>query len=150
MVRTKNMRMNSDIMYPWNQRPWVEEIIDSPTGIISSGISEIRPPSIGSDNFGIPFSEYINHADIQELFESWSFLLGKSVFSFILFGMFEVYGHVCDIEVSAEDDRLMGLQFCHKISHGFIPFLAITEAWEVILGIWNIGRDIVEILEFQS
>jgi hypothetical protein len=70
--------------------------------------------------------------------------------SFILLRIFEVYGLMCDIQVSTEDHRFMLLKLGEKSTHCSVPFLTIRQSCEVILGIRDIRIDVVEILEFES
>lgn len=150
MVRSHDIRMDGSILDARSELSGIEEIVDPPAGIIEPSTSQGRPPGIGSLQSGIALAEYVDESDIQESVESMALLQGKSMLPFVLFRMFEIDRLMGDIEISTQDDRFMRLKFCDKIPHRLIPYLPIGQTREVFLGIGDIGRDVVEILELEG
>lgn len=150
MIGPHNIGMNRGLGDTVSEFTRSQEIINSPTRIIRSRISKIGPPSVGSFEARISLTEDVDESDIHKRIESSSLFESISVFSFILFRVFEVYRLVCDIEISTKYHWFVYLEFVEKYTHSSIPFLSIFEAREVVLGIGNIGIHKIEILEFES
>lgn len=86
-----------------------EEIINSPTRIIRSGIIEIGPPGVRSCEVRISLAEYIDKSDIHKRIKPSPLFESVSMFPLILFWILEVYRLVCDIEISAKYHRFVNL-----------------------------------------
>ena len=150
MIRPHNIGVNRGLGDTVGEFTRSEEVINSPTRIIRSRISEIGPPSIDSLEARISLAEDIDESDIHKRIKPSSLFESESVLTLILFRVFEVYRLVCDIEITAKYHRFVYLEFVEKHTHGSIPFLTVFEAREVVLGIGNVGIHEIEILKFES
>lgn len=102
VIRPHNVGMNRGLRDTVSELTRSEKIINSPTRIIRSSISEIGPPSVGSFEARISLTEDINESDIHKCIKSSSLFERESVFTLILFRIFEVYRLVCNIEISTK------------------------------------------------
>lgn len=127
MIRPHDIGMNSGIRDTRCKLTRVEEIINSPTRVICTGIPEWRPPGIRSFETRISLAKNIYQSHFEEFFETMAFLECESVFPFILFPVFQIDGLVSDIQISAKYNRFMSLEFMKEISHSTIPLLTICE-----------------------
>lgn len=150
MIRAHNIWMNRRFSDTWSDSPWYQEIIYSPTRVIGSCISEVWPPCIEPLFSWMLLTKNINKSSIKKFIKTMSFLMSKTMWALILFGIFEIYWLVCNIKVSAKNNRFMCLKFFYKWAHRLIPLLTVRKTRKVIFGIWYVGSNIVEILEFES
>jgi len=102
-----------------------KKVINSPTRVIGSSIAKIGPPCIRSLESWIILSEDIDETCFQELIKPMAFFMSKSMRSFILFWIFEINWLVSNIEISAENNGFMCLEFFDKCAHCSIPLLTI-------------------------
>ena len=125
MIRSHDIRMNSGFRDAWRQLTRMEEIINSPTGIIDSSISHGRPPGVGSLETRISLAKNIYESQFEEFLETMTLLERESVFAFILFPVFQINWLVGDIEISAKYNWFMGLKLRKEDAHSSVPLLTV-------------------------
>ena len=104
-----------------------KEVVNTPTGVVFTGVKAIAPPAIGAGYIGMPIAERIGKSRVKKFREALAFFIRKSGVFVIATGIFEVNLSVGNIEVSTGNEWFLCRKFCNEISIALIPNQALVK-----------------------
>lgn len=150
VIRTQCFRKDICIVYPVLKALRDAEIVDSPAGILFSGLEHVGPPGICVGLVGINGSESIHKTIVKQLGKLLPFLVGKTRICPVCFRILQIDLPVGHIEVPAQDHRLLLLQLLEIRSEIVLPLHSVVKPFKLSFGIWSIHIHKIKSLEFQS
>lgn len=125
------------------------EIVKSPSGVILSCAEAVGPPGV-LDLIGMKIAEAIGEACRQKLGHLAALLIGEACVADIRLGVFDIYFVVRDVEVTRVNYRLFLIEGAEICAHIILKFHTVIYALEAVLGVGNISRYEVKLLELKG
>ena len=127
-----------------------QEIVDSPSDVAGAGVGEAAPPTVMAVTL-LEEAKRIDEAGVDEVLEALALLVGEALLAAVRLWIGEIELRVRNVEIAAEDDRLLLLELLAVGEESGVPMLVPQrEAAEVVFGVWRIDGDDVELREFRS
>ena len=95
-------------------------------------------------------AEGVGEAGVEEAGEAFAFLIGEAGAAAVFLGAGDVDFVVGDVEVAAEDDGFLLGVAGEVVAESGVPFEAVGEAAEFVLGVWGVDVDEGEVRVFES
>ena len=127
-----------------------QEVVDAPSGIVLTGFETVAPPRIDARHIGVEVAPRIGEARRQEVCHLLPFFVGEAGVLMVRLGVLEVDFFMGHVEVAADDDRLVPVQFQQVLAEVVFPFHAVRQAGQFALGIGCIAGHEVVFREFQG
>src|ERR1700728_161807 len=91
------------------QRRGYEKVIDAPPDVARAGVGEIAPPRVVTVAL-LEQAEGIDEAGVEEILESLALLVREALLAPIGLRIRQIELGVCDVQIAAENDRLLALE----------------------------------------
>jgi len=98
----------------------------------------------------VEVAEGVGEAGVEEAGEAFAFLIGEAGAAAVFLGAGDVDFVVGDVEVAAEDDGFLLGVAGEVVAESGVPFEAVGEAAEFVLGVWGVDVDEGEVRVFES
>lgn len=125
------------------------EVVDAPARIRIARLAQVRPPRVDARAVRVERAERVDEARIKELRELAALLIREARIVVIRLRVLEVDLRVRDIEVAADDDRLLRIQSHEVRAERILPLHAVSEALEAALRVRRVDRHEVAVGELQ-
>lgn len=122
MVAAEDVVVDAGILHGLLELLGDHEVVEPPADVFGPAACPHGPPGV-LDFLGVDVPEGVDPSVLQELGEAIPFLLGEACRLFVAFGPGNIDLFVADIEVSAQDDRLLLPQNFKILPEGNIPLL---------------------------
>ena len=123
------------------------EVVDAPSGVVLPGVEAVAPPRVGAGAVGVQGAERVHKAALQQLGHLAPFLIGEAGIHSVGLGILQVDLLMGHVQVAAVDHRLFGVQR-HQIGTDVVlPFHAVVQPGQLILGVGGVAADQIEIVE---
>ena len=109
-----------------------EKIIDSPARIVLSRTTAVMPPGVRVLNRRVQKSERVDEASVQQCGKFCALFVAETRALMISFGMFKVNRLMRDVEVTADNHGLDGVQLRQMFAENFFPTQTTFEPFEVV------------------
>tara|TARA_Y100000389_G_C17379912_1_gene473764 strand:- start:272 stop:874 length:603 start_codon:yes stop_codon:yes gene_type:complete len=125
-----------------------EHVVNSPSGVILSGVVEIRPKGV-LFFFRIVLPPHIFQLSfLQYVFEAIPFFDGKPRILFVGTRMFQVLLRSRDIQITYNHDAF--LDFLDFFQKGLIPVIdSVVKSFDFVTGVGRVHIEQTELLEFH-
>ena len=94
-------------------------------------------------------AEGVDETGIEMLSHLRTFLVGETGVHAVGLGILNVNLLVCHVHIAAHDDGLLGIEFLHITTEGFVPRHTVVETTQAILRIGCIDGDEIEVGIFE-
>ena len=118
MVAAKNIRVDLGVLQFRLQPVRGDKVVNTPTGILLSGVEHIAPPAVYAGGIRVKVAESIGKSAIQQGGHFASLFIGKTGVFVVGLWILQVDLPVGHIQVATEDHRfvlIQGLQISKKV-----------------------------------
>ena len=116
------------------------KIVNSPAGVVFSGIKTIAPPTVNAGCIRIQKAEGIGKAGSQQFAKTVPFFIGETGTAPVGGRIFQVDFLMGHIQVTAGDDRLFLVELTQVSTEGFVPLQPVIDPGQSLLGIQGLDE----------
>lgn len=140
-----DVRRDETVLQPFGG----DEVVDPPSRVLLPCFEAVGPPGIDVRLVGMEVAEGVYEAASEKLCHLAPLLVGEAGVVVVGLRVLEVDLLVCDIQVAAEDDRLVRVQPQEVSAERILPLHAVGQACQLVLGIGRVDGYQVKVLIFQ-
>ena len=120
-----------------------QEVVDPPAGVLFPGLEAVAPPTV-FDFLRVEPPEAVGEARRLQLGHLGPLLVGKAGVAAVGLGVLDVDFLVGDVQIAAEDHRLLGVQPQEIIAESVFPLHPVVQALEPVLAVGGVAVDQVK------
>ena len=118
--------MNPGFCYPVFDAVGYQEVVDTPTCVLLTGLEAVRPPRIGYF-FRMKITETVGKAVAEEDGHLFSFLVGETCIATVGLRILDIDLFVSYIQVTTDYNRLLGVKSLQKLVKIVFPSHSIIQ-----------------------
>ena len=147
MVAAGDLRPDVGAFYPGHQPLGHNEVVDAPSRVVLTGVEAVAPPGVGAGALRVQGAEGVHKAAGEQLGHLPALLVGKAGVQPVGFGVLQVDLLVRHVQVAAVDHRLHRVQLQEVFAEVVLPFHAVVQPRQLILGVGGVAAYQPEVLK---
>ena len=127
-----------------------DEIVQSPADVPRPRIAHVAPPSVSARFIGVQMSEGVEEAAFQHARHPVSLLLSEAGILLVGLRVGQVNFQMRDVEVAAQNNRLLIVQPLDVLQHVLVPLLPVAQTDQAPLRVGHVRVDEEKFVKLQG